>query len=378
MALSKEELRSKIIKSLKSQGFSINPHLRPKRNAKDTFRKIHSERKLEKMRLHRRRLLENLKLVKEFSIDGKDVRPEDIELELKEVKPDSQEAELFFWWNLVWWSLPFEHPYGRQMRFLLWDKTRDAPFGLVGLQSPPLKMGIRDQYLGIGGKKLDYWINQSMYAQRVGALPPYNELLGAKMAALTLACSRLRKLYESKYDNMKTIISKRKIPAQLLFVSTTSAYGKSSVYERLKYYEEKICAFLGFTAGAGTFHLSEDMYEEILLFLKQKGIGTKRGYGHGPSRKLKLIDMAFNRLGLPNFTYHGIKRGFYLFPHVRNLSDVIHKNAKPKWYSRNFGDLTEYWKMRWCLPRAERINSWRNFTAKQYLNSVERTLAKFN
>jgi hypothetical protein len=55
------------------------------------------------------------------------------------------------------------------MRFIIWDKTHDAPFGLISLQSPILKQAVRDRNLGIPNEELDYWVNRSMYAQRVGA-----------------------------------------------------------------------------------------------------------------------------------------------------------------------------------------------------------------
>jgi hypothetical protein len=41
----------------------------------------------------------------------------------------SQEERLFLFWNLIWWSIPYERVYGRQSRFLVWDKTHDAPSG---------------------------------------------------------------------------------------------------------------------------------------------------------------------------------------------------------------------------------------------------------
>ena len=66
------------------------------------------------------------------------------------------------------------------MRFLLWVKTHNALFGLIGLQSPVLKMSIRDNYLQIPNETLDLWVNKSMQAQRLGAIPPYNQLLGGR------------------------------------------------------------------------------------------------------------------------------------------------------------------------------------------------------
>jgi hypothetical protein len=38
-------------------------------------------------------------------------------------------------------------------------------------------MSVRDDYLNIPKEDLDYIINKSMQAQRLGALPPYNQIL---------------------------------------------------------------------------------------------------------------------------------------------------------------------------------------------------------
>ncbi len=366
MEISEIELRNKIIESLKSQGFKVNPHLRPKKNEKDTLRRIHKKKRIEQLKLHKNFLLDNLKEIKQFSVRGAELKPEKIDLKLIEIKPDSLESKIFLWWNLIWWSLPFDRPIGRQMKFILWDNYHNAPFGLVGLQSPPLRSSVRDKFLGLNQKNVDYWINQSMYAQRIGALPPYNELLGGKMAALSLVSNELRDIYTKKYEGKKTLMDNRRIPSRILFITTTGAYGKSSLYERLVYDGMDVSRFIGFTSGAGTFHLSESIYEEMLLFLKEKGIDTKRGYGTGPSRKLKLVDTALNRLKIPTFTFHNIKRGYYFFPNVQNLHNVIHTRDKPVWYDRPFSDLSNFWKERWCVPRSNRIDRWQKFDSNKF------------
>ena len=92
----------------------------------------------------------------------------------------------------MWWSMPYQPSYGRRMRYMLWDAYHDAPFGMFLLQSLLLRMRARDEYLGIAGGDADVWANQSMSAQRVGALPPYNELLGGKMAALAMTSDEVR------------------------------------------------------------------------------------------------------------------------------------------------------------------------------------------
>jgi len=248
--MKKESLRRKIIKLLKDQGFKINPHVRPKGCSKTMYRRIHQKARFEQISLHKKFLLDNIEKVKNYCRDGSEIIPQRISLELREVKAGSFEEILFKWWNLIWWSIPFQRSCGRQMRFLLWDTAHDAPFGLICLQSPVLKMSVRDKYLGIPKDELDIWVNKSMHAQRVGALPPYNQLLGGKMVALALSYNEIREFYRKKYENYKTVIKGRKLEPELLFITTTSAFGRSSLYNRLKYNGEIVAHRLGYTQGS--------------------------------------------------------------------------------------------------------------------------------
>jgi len=369
-----ETLKKRIISVLEEQGFKINPHVRPRGESKVTFRRIQQKARLEQISYHNRFLKKYFDLAKSYCRDGKDIIPENIELELLEVKSDSLEAILFRWWNFIWWSIPYQRSYGRQMRFLLWDKFHDAPFGLICLQSPVLKMSVRDSSLGIPKDELDIWVNKSMNAQRVGALPPYNEILGGKMVTLALTSNEVRNTYKKKYKNYVSIIKGRKLKPELLFITTTSAFGKSSLYNRLKYNGETVAECLGYTQGSGTFHIPEELYEELLDFLKSKGVDITRGYGHGPSRKLKLISLGLKYLGLSKFEYHGIKREFYLFPLVKNLRDVIQKRRRPIWVNRPFNNLVDYWKERWAIPRAVRIPEWKNFKTEVFFKKTKKML----
>lgn len=369
--MKEEILRRKIIKVLKEQGFKINPHLKPKSFSKRSCRKIQQKARLEQIAFHKNFLINSIEKIKDYCRNGSEIIPEEISLELREVQSGSFEEILFRWWNLIWWSIPYQRSYGRQMRFLLWDTTHDAPFGLISLQSPVLKMAIRDRWLGIPKDELDIWVNRSMNAQRVGALPPYNELLGGKMVALALTCNEIREFYKRKYKGYVSIIKGRRIDPELLFITTTSAFGKSSLYNRLKYNGEVVAECLGYTKGSGTFHIPEELYGELLKFLKNKGINVERGFGYGPSRKLKLISLAFKYLGLPKFEYHGIKREFYLFPLVKNLKEVIHKRENPIWIDRPFNKLVDFWKKRWAIPRAERKPEWKEFHNEKFFKKIK-------
>jgi len=369
-------LRRKIIRVLREQGFKINPHVKPAGDSKYTYKRVQGKARLEQISKHKEFLQAHINKAKNYCRNGKDIIPDKISLELREIHSNSFEEVLFKWWNFIWWSIPFQRTYGRQMRFLLWDTTHDAPFGLIGLQSPILRMSVRDNSLAIPKDKLDIWVNRSMHAQRVGALPPYNELLGGKMVALSLTSNEIREEYRNKYKSYITILKGRKLKPDLLFITTTSAFGRSSIYNRLKYKGEVVAECLGYTQGSGSFHIPEELYEEILEMLSRKGIDVARGYGHGPSRKLKLISLGLAYLRLSGFEYHGIKREFYLFSFAKNLKEVIQQRKKPIYVDRPFDELVNFWKERWAIPRAERMPEWKDFRSNKFFERSERMLER--
>lgn len=371
---SKKNLKHEIITSLIDQGFVVGNKVNPENHQKEILKKIHSQKREEQLKYHKNFLLDNMDLAKSYTSNLKKINPKKIKLELIEVKSDSNEAKLFLWWNLAWWSLPFERPFGRQMRFILWDTYHNSPFGLIGLQSPTLVSKIRDSTLGLTNGTREIWINQSLYAQRLGAIPPYNYLLGGKMVGLSLVANEIREAYSKKYENNLTLMKSRKIPNRLLFITTTSAYGKSSVYERIKFENCLIAHFLGYTSGAGTFQLSEELYQKCLKFLEYEGYDIKRGYGTGPSRKLKLIAKAFSILQIKKFQYHNIQRGMYLIPLIKNLDNVIHQNEEPNYYDWNFEDLSKFWLNRWAIPRSKKNTQWSAFNFTDFFNNLEQNL----
>jgi hypothetical protein len=348
-----------------------------KETTRESKRKAHVLAKAERILAQEKFVTKHTPMILSHLLDGKDIDVSKIKPRLIEVKAGTKWEIMFRWWSLVWWSLPNERAYGRQMRFLVWDSYHEAPIGLIGLQSPILSWAVRDNHLGIAAKDRDYWVNQSLSAQRLGALPPYNQLLGGKLVASLLTSDTIRRAFEKKYKTVRTVMQKRKIPARLLFVTTTGGYGKSSIYARLKYKEKMVADFIGYSNGIGSFHISNLMYENLLRYLESKNIDTTRGYGSGPSRKIKLIDQAMKMIGFEKGSQHTIKRGVYLFSLVDNLKEVIQHDKKPKWVKRSITDLTESWKTRWAIPRSQRDQSYQLFVASDYIRFTQEELEGF-
>ncbi|MFZ7119619.1 MAG: Druantia anti-phage system protein DruA [Eubacteriaceae bacterium] len=376
--ITKNTLRNKVVSVLEKQGYSINNNIFVlKDDSRETKREAHSIAKAERICKNEQFVLRNIHLIKKYLIDGKNLNINKIEPEIIEVQRGTKYEIIFRWWNLVWWSLPYERAYGRQIRFIIWDKYHNAPIGLIGLQSPILSWSVRDNYIGLKKEERDYWVNQSMSAQRLGALPPYNYILGGKLVASLLTANQIRETFKKKYQKKKTIIKKRKLPPRLLFVTTTGAYGKSSIYNRLKFFKEPISEFIGYTHGNGTFHIPNKLYEDFIGYLSKRNYNVSRGYGNGPSRKLRIINHAMECLGISNGTNHGIKRAVYIFSLAKNLKQVIKNNENPEWINRNVIDITNFWRQRWAIPRVKNRKEYMSFSGGYFIEQTIEEMKRY-
>ena len=372
MALTTHEtqLRGKIIRLLTKSGFDVQRQIAPQDHTKHTYRAIQAAAKRDQMTDHHKFLMRFANKARDYCINGSDIDPDRIRPELRPVGPGgSFESNMMLWWNLVWWSMPYQASYGRRIRYMIWDAHHDAPIGMFILQSPLLRLKARDDCLNIGGPDACVMVNQSMSAQRVGAIPPYNQLIGGKMAALAMTANEVRDHYAQKYDGVRTIIENRILEPRLLFITTTGAFGKSSMYDRLKYRGESVAEPVGSTAGNGSFHVPDCIAREVYAMLRMNGVDTAAGFGHGSSRKMRLLSVGFKRLGLDGFTNHGLRREIYLFRLACNIRDVM-RGKPPIWHDRPFSDLAQFWLDRWCVPRSRRVDSWRNFRADDFFREV--------
>ncbi len=371
-------LKNEVIEALRSQGFIIRDgtfHI--SEHDKPDIRNIHSISRAERVAEHVNFIESFTPKARQFMLDSAELDVAKIRPRLIAVQSGSEHEKLFRWWNFTWWSLPYERAYGRQMRFIVWDDCHNAPVGLIGLQSPILSWSVRDNYLGITKNMRDYWINQSMNAQRLGALPPYNRFLGGKLVALLLTCDEIRTEFHEKYKDYKTLLKKRNIPADLLFVTTTGAYGKSSVYNRLRFNGRRVCDFIGYTHGSGSFHIPNSLYEGFVDYLRRNNIEAGRSFGNGPSVKMKIIDRAMGDLGFKNGVGHGIKRAVYLFPLAQNIKAVIHQSQAPQWEKRTIEGLTEYWQERWAIKRSgDCAKEKLMFSKEQFLHDIKEDLIR--
>jgi hypothetical protein len=353
------DLRKVVLDKLQEAGFVVkDDKIFPPPTDKITLREIHQPACRIEIVPRLSWLQKSLPRYLPYFADGEDIEPERIHPVLKEVTSE-HEHNLFRIARLLW-SIPFSKGYGRRLRFLILDESNGKLIGLLALQSPPLSFPARDRLFRYPPGRKTELVNQTMDIQTLGAVPPYNYLLGGKLIALIAASNEVRQAYQRKYSGRVTEIEKRVIPPHLVALTTTSAFGRSSIYNRLRYNGLQIAEPIGYTEGYGIFHLLE-LYPLLRAFLESQGISTRGGFGTGPRRKWQILVMALERLGFSgNLLRHGIQREVFLFRLVDNLEDYMEgRTAEPKYRDLPFSDLVEWWKERWLLPRTKRIDGWR-------------------
>jgi len=294
----------------------------------------------------------------QFFADGDEVEPERIDPCLVEVATE-QQNHLFRAARLLW-SLPFSKGYGRRLRFLVMDRANGKLIGLLALQSPPLSFPARDRLFSYPPGQKTALVNQTMDIYTLGAVPPYNQLLGGKLVALAAASNEVRQAYFRKYGGRATQMEQRILPSHLVALTTTSAFGRSSLYNRLRYKGILVAESLGYTEGYGTFHLME-LYPLFRQFLEGQGVTPLVGFGSGPRPKWQTMVRALKRLGLSaDLIRHGVKREVFLFRLVDNLEAYMEgRDTKPFYRDWSFAELAAWWRERWLLPRAKRVHEWK-------------------
>ena len=113
-------------------------------------------------------------------------------IEICETKEQHDLFRLFRYY----WSSPSSDYVGRRMRLIIRDDgVKGSPvMGIAAIGSSIIHIPDRDEWIGWDTKTRSENLISMMDAYVIGALPPYNELLGGKLIAYILASNELRAL----------------------------------------------------------------------------------------------------------------------------------------------------------------------------------------
>jgi hypothetical protein len=193
----------------------------------------------------------------------------------------------------------------------------------------------------------------------LGAVPPYNLLLGGKAVACLIRSRDVYDDFRAAYGETVGVISGKAKSAHLVAVTTTSSMGRSAVYNRLRlggigYFER-----IGFTEGWGHFHITDALFERMRLFLRDRNhaYADKHKFGEGPNWRLRTIRAALAALNFnENILRHGIKREVFISTLATNAFEVLRSGAVAPDTSGllSVAEISDLARDRWIVPRAER------------------------
>lgn len=370
------QLKKKIRTELKLLGYKKgrNGELYVDDLSKDGIRALHAKQRNDKL-LESASFLKKSDQLLQYFASGVDINPHKITPRLEMVTSNTWQSDLFRMATLTW-SIPVSQGYGRRMRFLVWDEYNDKLIGIIALGDPVFNLKVRDNYIGWNCDERKNKLVNIMDAFILGSLPPYNLLLCGKLVASLVRTQEIRKAFEDKYKNKIGVISKTVKNPQLVIVTTSSALGRSSVYNRLKLDGKQYFKSIGYTQGWGHFHISNELFNELRKYLaiKKHSYAFGHEFGDGPNWRLRTTRAAFKMLGLKDdLLKHGIKREVFLCEIARNARQFLSGEDQNACYD----DLLDVKTVsnlainRWVIPRAEKRPEFARWSRDSILRLLE-------
>lgn len=358
-----ESIRGRLIAHLKLLG--VNGEKRDF-SSKEAIRAIHSsQRKRLQEREHAFVEKYGLDLLETHFAEGSEVDPGTVRPELTEIVGQREDARLFRLATLLW-SIPVSRGYGRRMRFLVRDGANNKLMGIFALRDPVFNLRARDRWIGWDVEQRRKRLVNVMDAYVVGAVPPYSQLIGAKVVASLMTSWEVCQRFEEKYHDRRGIISGEKKEPKLAVITVTSALGRSSVYNRLSLPGLVKFDLIGPTLGWGHFQVPDDIFSDMRELLGKEGHKYASGYrfGSGPNWRLRVIRVALKRIGLEqDLLRHGISREIHACTLAENWRAYLKGESRVCQLNRpSVEEIGRAAIKRWVIPRAKRRPGYREWT----------------
>jgi len=333
-----------------------------KERTKENIRQLHVPQRRERSQSESVLLSKYGRDLLTYFAEGSEIEPRKVAPKLVLVnKAESLEGRLFRVATLLW-SVPVSKGYGRRMRYLVLDEHNGKLLGILALGDPVFNLRCRDQWIGWNVTQRQERLSFVMDAYVLGAVPPYSSLLGSKVVGALIASSEVRDDFRKKYADQAGLISKVKKDAHLVLATTTSALGRSSVYNRLRLPGLVEFVKIGTTEGWGHFLVTDEIFRQVRMVLKAHGdpYYNNYKYGQGPSWRLRALRKACTLLNMDsNLLRHGIKREAYAIPLAANWKRILlGLDNEPEGCGERCVDIGGAAVKRWVIPRAERCSDW--------------------
>jgi hypothetical protein len=364
-------LKKRLRRHLKSLGFNKTDDgiFAPPGAGKEVIRTIHSVQRDDRLRANQQFISERFSTLLKHFASGKDIDVTRISPVLQRISSDTWESGLFRLAALTW-SVPVSNGYGRRLRYLVWDSHNNKLIGIVAIGDPVFNLSVRDNLIDWDAQARGERLVNIMDAYVLGALPPYNALLGGKLVACLLRSRDIYDDFAKAYGKTTGIISQEEKKARLLVVTTSSSMGRSSVYNRLKLGGIEYFRSIGYTGGWGHFHIPDSLFLDLREYLREIGhpYADLHRFGQGPNWRMRTTRVALHALGFnDDMLRHGIQREVFLCELANNALKLLHRGrGRPDLSSLlSAEEVANLAVERWMLPRSQRMPEFKIWKREQ-------------
>lgn len=282
-------------------------------------------------------------------IDGTRIAP------IFEVCASRKQSDVFRYCRLTS-SVPYTDYVGRRVRVIVRDGgiASKPVIGVVAVGSPVFSLKPRDRWIGWNRRgervRSAERLENVMDVYAMIAMPPYNLLLGGKLLCYLVASNEFRTLVEERY-----LESSGGRESRIALFTTTGFFGKSSVYNRVRYLGQELFQYVGESKGFGTIHLSR---RTVAIMKHYSETFSAKSYNNGLSRGgnhiMHHLENCCRRLRVNPRTVlcHGNPRSVYVIPTAGNAQSYLRGETDAlDLFDRPLGTMVEYWWQRWGSMR---------------------------
>lgn len=377
-----KSIKRRFRRHVQALGYSNNGKDRiiPPSDEKLMLRALQNKKRVEHLKEEKEFIRRSYPDLKDYFASGTEIDVGSISPILRVVEGGTEFSRLFRLACLTW-GVPVSAGYGRRLRFVVIDKSNHKLVGLIGLADPVFNLSARDSAIGWTYQDRKARLVNAMNAYVLGALPPYNMLLGGKLVSALVRTREVKNAFSGKYRHAKGIISGVEKKPSLVMVTTTSSLGRSAIYDRvrLRHDHENYTQYfssVGFTSGWGHFHVPNSLFVDMRKYLELKDHPYANGYkyGNGSNWRLRVAQAALRLVGLnTDLMNHGVKREVFVCRLAANADSVLKGETKRPLYSdllsaKEVGNLASE---RWIIPRSNARReylSWRSEDILKLLN----------
>lgn len=372
-------LKRKIRRHLKRVGFRYGDDgvLYLPADSKEAIRAAHQMQRTERSAKQSDFLKSRFPRLSEHFATGDEIHPERVKPRLERVRSGTWQADLFKLASLTW-SVPVSPGFGRRLRYLVWDDDNQRLMGILAVGDPVFNLRSRDDYIGWTGEQRRSQLVHIMDAYVLGAVPPYNQLLGGKVVASLLRTKEIFDDFMAAYGAREGIISGKIKQARLAAITTTSSMGRSSVYNRVKLGKESYLRSIGYSSGYGHFHIPDKLFQDLRGYLREKkhNYADEHAFGEGPNWRMRVTRTAFELIGMrPSLMMHGVKREVFICEMASNTIEFL-KGEDAQLDVSNLKSVDEVAALacdRWLIPRAKRQTGYQQWTRHDLIDLVSKS-----